>query len=108
MVIAFIPTLLSGLMLFWFLPEGGRFSGQVVFMGLSRQVWITMHDRWGIIFSILVILHLERSFSLNSYHDTAHPNSLLSLAAPSKAPMHLCNRSMEWWHIIRINNLQNG
>ena len=58
MVIAFIPTLLSGVVLFWFLPEGGRFSGQAVFMGLSRQVWMTMHDRWGIIFSILVILHL--------------------------------------------------
>jgi len=58
MVIAFIPTLLSGVVLFWFLPEGGRFSGQAVFMGLSRQIWITMHDRWGIIFSIIVILHL--------------------------------------------------
>lgn len=58
MFIAFIPTLLSGVVLYGFLPEGGRFSGQAVFMGLSRQVWMTMHDRWGIIFSILVILHL--------------------------------------------------
>jgi len=56
--IAFIPTLLSGVVLSWFLPEGGRFSGQAVFMGLSRQVRMTIHDRWGIIFSIIVILHL--------------------------------------------------
>lgn len=58
MLITFIPTLISGVVLYGVLPEGGRFSGQAVFMGLSRQVWITMHDRWGIIFSILVILHL--------------------------------------------------
>lgn len=58
MFIAFIPTLLSGVVLFWVLPEGGRFSGHAVFMGLSRHIWTTMHDWWGIIFSIIVILHL--------------------------------------------------
>ena len=58
MLIAFIPTFISGVVLYGFLPEGGRFSGQAVFMGLPRYIWITMHDRWGIIFSIVVILHL--------------------------------------------------
>ena len=58
MLITFIPTFISGVVLYVFLPEAGRFSGQAVFLGLPRQVWIVMHDRWGIIFSIVVILHL--------------------------------------------------
>jgi hypothetical protein len=58
MLITFIPTFISGVVLYVFLPEAGRFSGQAVFWGLPRQIWVTMHDRWGIIFSILVILHL--------------------------------------------------
>jgi len=58
MVIAFIPTLLSGVVLFWFLPEGGRFSGQALFVGIIRNAWKDIHDYAGFALAALIILHL--------------------------------------------------
>jgi hypothetical protein len=58
MVIAFVPTIISGVVLYGILPEGGRFSGRAVFWGLTRNQWTGMHDVWGFVLAALIVLHL--------------------------------------------------
>jgi hypothetical protein len=58
MIIAFIPTLISGVVIYGILPEGGRFSGRAVFWGLTRNEWTGMHDVWGFALAALIVLHL--------------------------------------------------
>jgi len=58
MILAFIPTLISGVVLYGILPEGGRFSGFAVFMGFTRRAWENMHNWTGFVLAALIILYL--------------------------------------------------
>jgi Domain of unknown function (DUF4405) len=58
-LITFVPSLISGLVLYLVLPEGGgRGSGWATYMGISRNQWITMHDNTSLVFAALLIIHL--------------------------------------------------
>jgi hypothetical protein len=55
-LITFIPSLITGLVLYLVLPEGsGKASG---FMGVARTQWISMHDYTSLVFAALLIVHL--------------------------------------------------
>jgi hypothetical protein len=58
-LITFIPSLVSGLVLYLVLPEGGgRGSGWVTYLGIARNQWVTMHNNTSLIFTALLIIHL--------------------------------------------------
>jgi hypothetical protein len=58
-LITFIPSFVSGLVLFFVLPcGGGRGAGQLVYLGLVREQWLNMHNYWSLAFSALLIIHL--------------------------------------------------
>jgi len=58
-LITFIPSLISGLVLYFVLPSGGgRGSGWSTYLGITRNQWTTMHNNWSLIFSALLIIHL--------------------------------------------------
>jgi hypothetical protein len=58
-LITFIPSLVSGLVLFFFLPSGsGRGGNLAAYLGITRDQWLTMHNYWSLAFSVLLIIHL--------------------------------------------------
>jgi hypothetical protein len=58
-LITFIPSLLTGLVLYFFLPSGeGRGGNWVTWMGISRHDWILYHDIASFAFAALLIIHL--------------------------------------------------
>jgi hypothetical protein len=58
-VITFIPSLITGLVLYLFLPSGeGRGGSWVTWMGISRHDWILWHDIASFAFAALLIIHL--------------------------------------------------
>jgi hypothetical protein len=58
-LITFIPSLVSGLVLYLVLPEGGgRGSGWVTYLGISRNQWTMIHNNTSLVFAALLIIHL--------------------------------------------------
>lgn len=58
-VIAFIPSLLTGLVLYIFLPSGGGRGGSwVTFWGITRHDWVLWHDISSFAFAALIVVHL--------------------------------------------------
>jgi len=58
-LITFIPSLITGLVLYFFLPSGGGRGGSwVTWMGISRSQWVAMHDYTSFAFAALLIIHL--------------------------------------------------
>jgi hypothetical protein len=58
-LITFIPSLISGLVLYLVLPEGGgRGSGWATYLSIPRNQWVAMHDYTSLLFAALLILHL--------------------------------------------------
>ncbi|MDD1699291.1 MAG: DUF4405 domain-containing protein [Methanoregula sp.] len=58
-LITFIPSLVSGLVLYFVLPSGdGRGSGWTEYLGIARNQWVTMHDNSSLVFAALLIIHL--------------------------------------------------
>jgi hypothetical protein len=58
-LVTFIPSLISGLVLYLVLPEGGgRGSGGATYLGIARNQWVTMHNNTSLIFAALLIIHL--------------------------------------------------
>jgi hypothetical protein len=58
-LITFIPSLISGLVLYLVLPEGGgRGSGWATYLGIARNQWVTMHNNTSLVFAALLILHM--------------------------------------------------
>jgi hypothetical protein len=64
-LILLIPTMLSGAVTLWILPSGGSgFRGgaglteDALFWGLNRQEWREIHDFVGLIFFLVMALHL--------------------------------------------------
>lgn len=57
MTVSFIITAITGLVLFFFFPSGVRQGRYQEFLGITKAVWINLHNWAGIIMIILVILH---------------------------------------------------
>lgn len=58
-LITFIPSLITGLVLYFFLPSGGGKGGSwVTWMGITRHDWVLYHDITSFVFAALLILHL--------------------------------------------------
>jgi hypothetical protein len=56
LLIVFVPSLVSALVLFFVLPSGGRGAG--TFLSVQRSTWATVHDYTGLLFIALLVLHL--------------------------------------------------
>ncbi len=56
-LISFLITALSGLAIFFFMPSGVRQGRLQEFLGIQKGSWSVMHDWFGIIFIILIIIH---------------------------------------------------
>ena len=58
-LVTFIPSLLTGLVLYFFLPSGeGRGGSLVTWMGITRHDWILYHDITSFAFAAVLIIHL--------------------------------------------------
>ncbi len=57
-LMTFIPTVISGLAIFFFMPSGMRRGGYQEFWGIQKNVWMNIHDWTGILFIIFVFIHL--------------------------------------------------
>lgn len=58
-LITFIPSLISGMVLFLFLPSGGGRGGSLAtWMGIARDQWLNMHNYSSLVFAALLIIHL--------------------------------------------------
>ncbi len=58
-IITFIPSLISGLVLYFFLPSGGGRGGSwVTWMDITRHDWILLHDIASFALAVLIIIHL--------------------------------------------------
>lgn len=58
-LITFIPSLITGLVLYFFLPSGGGRGGSwVTWMGITRHDWVLYHDVASFAFAALLIVHL--------------------------------------------------
>ena len=58
-LVTFIPSLLTGLVLYIYLPSGGGRGGSwVTWMGITRHDWVLYHDIASFAFAVLLIIHL--------------------------------------------------
>lgn len=58
-LITFILSLVTGLVLYFFLPSGGGRGGSwVTWMGITRHDWVLVHDITSFVFAALLIIHL--------------------------------------------------
>ena len=58
-LITFIPSLISGLVLYFVLPSGGGpGSGWTTYLSIARNQWVTMHNNSSLLFAALLIIHL--------------------------------------------------
>jgi hypothetical protein len=58
-LITFIPSIISGLILYFVLPSGGgRGGGWTVFLDISRNQWVAVHNNSSLVFAVLLITHL--------------------------------------------------
>ncbi|MEM4332161.1 MAG: DUF4405 domain-containing protein, partial [Candidatus Micrarchaeia archaeon] len=53
---------ISGLVLFFVLPGGGRFAGQAEFLGLTRHTYADVHNIVGLMFIAIMLLHILLHF----------------------------------------------
>jgi hypothetical protein len=64
-LVLLVPTMLSGVVTLWILPLGGiGYRGgagllqETYFWGLSRQEWRDIHDLFGLVFFLVMAVHL--------------------------------------------------
>ncbi len=58
-LITFIPTLITGLVLYLVLPSGGgRGNSWVTYLGIARHEWVTIHNYSALVFAALLIIHM--------------------------------------------------
>jgi hypothetical protein len=58
-LVTFIPSLVSGLVLYLVLPEGaGRGGSWALYLGIARNQWVTMHNYSSLVFAALLIIHV--------------------------------------------------
>ena len=60
-LVAFIINAASGFIL-WFGVPNGRSAGQRLFLSISRQNWIALHNFTGFIFIIAIAIHFIINF----------------------------------------------
>ncbi len=58
LLVLFVPSLVSALVLFFVLPSGRHGGGPNVFLSVERSTWAAVHDYAGFLFIALVVLHL--------------------------------------------------
>jgi hypothetical protein len=58
MLISFVINSFTGLIIFFFLPTGIRRGGYQEFLGIIKQNWVDVHNWSGILFLLLVVIHL--------------------------------------------------
>ena len=56
-LISFLVTAFSGLTIKFFMPSGVRQGRLQEFLGLRKEFWSEIHDWFGIIFIVLVVVH---------------------------------------------------
>jgi hypothetical protein len=57
-LVTFIPSLFSGLVLYFYLPSGSGRGGLVTYLGLTRSQWLGFHDYTSFAFTGFLIIHL--------------------------------------------------
>jgi len=57
MLLSFIITSVTALILFFFLPSGVRAGSYQMFLGIIKHNWVSIHIWSGIIFMIFVAVH---------------------------------------------------
>jgi hypothetical protein len=58
-LVTFLLSLLTGMVLYFFLPSGGGRGGSwVTWMGITRHDWVLFHDVSSFVFAALIIIHL--------------------------------------------------
>jgi hypothetical protein len=58
-LITFILSLITGLVLYFFLPSGGGRGGSwVTWLGITRHDWVLFHDITSFVFAALLVIHL--------------------------------------------------
>jgi len=58
-LVTFIPSLVSGLVLYLVLPSGGgRGNSWATYLGLPRTQWVAMHNNSSLVFAALLIIHM--------------------------------------------------
>jgi hypothetical protein len=62
-LLSFIPVAISGFVLFFVFPSGGFQGGRNplytdVFLGITRNDWIAVHDVLGMVFILLMAIHI--------------------------------------------------
>ena len=64
-LVLLVPTMFSGVVTLWILPSGGLgYRGgtgllqEAYFWGLSRQEWRDIHDLFGMVFFLVMAVHL--------------------------------------------------
>lgn len=58
-LVTFLLTLITGLVLYFFLPSGtGRGGSWVTWMGITRHDWVLWHDVASFAFAALLIIHM--------------------------------------------------
>jgi hypothetical protein len=72
-LVTFIPSLVSGLVLYLALPEGGFRSGWATYLGLPRTQWVAMHNNSSLVFAALLIIHMLLHWKF-FFHITTHLN----------------------------------
>lgn len=56
--ICFLVVAKTGLIIFFFLPEGVRRGGYQEFFGITKNTYVDIHNWAGIIFIILILSHI--------------------------------------------------
>ncbi len=57
LLLAFIGTAKTGLLIFFFMPSGVRRGGWQEFMGIAKSTWTDIHNWLGIAMVVIVIVH---------------------------------------------------
>jgi len=58
-LVTFVPSLITGLVLYFFLPSGGgRGNNWSTWMGISRYDWVLWHDIASFAFAALLVIHI--------------------------------------------------
>ncbi len=58
-LITFIPSLISGLVLYLVLPSGGgRGNSYALYLDIPRFQWLNMHNYSSLVFAALLIIHM--------------------------------------------------
>lgn len=58
MVLLFLGVAKSGIVLYFFLPEGQRRGGWQTFLGITKHTWSSIHNWCGLLLIALILVHI--------------------------------------------------